>query len=291
MASFSSDTSSASSSSSSSPPTVETTKAEANESFLKGDHNKAEALYSNALDLANAEEDNNQNCVLKCILYSNRSAARLNLEGRVEDALQDANKAIVLNPVYAKAYLRKANALQRINDHRGAYTTWIDAQKHCEGSAWLRRMAKEAEVNWISKMKEVEVTDANDLLERYSLLQDTRQKLCTLAHFWNYSSCSDRLSYLMEFLELIGGSVGSDSEQIEAENMREMPMHNYEDLPRSTIEPWVAFLESLSSNDKVALMKKTWELLTSSEQNLVIVDLKTFFCESHGVDEIDESES
>ena len=278
--------SSSSSSSASLDATAEDIKAKANAAFLKKDYNMAEALYSNALDTANAtEEDNNG---LKCILYSNRSAARLCLDGKIEDALQDADKAILLNPAYAKAYLRKTNALKSLGDHRGSYKTWLEAEKNCEDNPWLRKMVKEAKATWVSLITNVEIADKQDLLDRYSLIKDTRIKLCTLAHFWNYSSRSDRLSYLTAFLELIGGSVGV-SEQVEAfkaENMEEMPMHNYVDLPRSKIEPWIVYFGSLVADEKVTLMKDTWALLTSFEQNLVILDLKTFFGQENEVEKI-----
>ena len=268
--------------------TAEAIKAEANEAFLIGDYSKAEALYSNALDVLNSLEKNDD--VLKSILYSNRSAARLSLGGKSEDALQDADLAIALNPMYSKGYLRKSNALKSHGDHKGVYNTWIEATKNCEDSPWLKKMVKEARATWDSLMKEVDVLDSSDLLERYSLLQDTRMRLCTLAHFWNYSSPPDRLAYLKAFLELIGGSVGvsEQAEAFEVENMQEMPMYNYEDLPRSIIEPWIAFFESLSADRKVELMRNAWALLTPSEQNLVILDLKTFFGQSNEVK--DESE-
>jgi hypothetical protein len=58
--------------------------------------------------------------------------------------------------------------------------------------------------------------------------------------------------------------------------MGEMPMHNYPDLPRENIEPWCSFIESLESSEKCRLLRSIWDILTSFEQNLVIVDLKAF---------------
>lgn len=71
--------------------------------------------------------------------------------------------------------------------------------------------------------------------------------------------------------------------------MKEMPMHNYSDLPRETIEPWVQFLESLDATSKIQLMERSWNALTSFEQNLVIVDLKEFFSGGGGGEIMDEN--
>ena len=55
-----------------------------------------------------------------------------------------------------------------------------------------------------------------------------------------------------------------------------MPMHNYLDLPREDIASWCTFLIGLPPTEKNGLLKSLWEILTSFEQNLVIVDLKEF---------------
>jgi hypothetical protein len=60
------------------------------------------------------------------------------------------------------------------------------------------------------------------------------------------------------------------------ENMNEMPMHNYPDLPRENIEPWCLFIEGLESAEKCRLLHSIWDILSSFEQNLVILDLKAF---------------
>jgi tetratricopeptide (TPR) repeat protein len=73
-----------------------------NDHFVKGEFAVAETIYSDILlkfdkDLA--------------IIYTNRSAARLSL-GKVDDALEDAQKAIDIDRKWIKAYYRKASALE-----------------------------------------------------------------------------------------------------------------------------------------------------------------------------------
>jgi len=63
-------------------------------------------------------------------------------------------------------------------------------------SAWLSKQFKEAKINWIKVFKSAEVMSSQDMLERYSLITDTRLKLSTLAHFWNFSSQEERLQVL-----------------------------------------------------------------------------------------------
>jgi hypothetical protein len=43
-------------------------------------------------------------------------------------------------------------------------------------------------VQWLRRYKQATVTSSSDLLARYSLLTDSREKLSTMAHFWNASS-------------------------------------------------------------------------------------------------------
>jgi hypothetical protein len=62
--------------------------------------------------------------------------------------------------------------------------------------------------------------------------------------------------------------------------MEELPMHNYVDLPRENIEPWCVFFEGLESVEKCSLLRQIWSLLTSTEQNLVINDMKTFLSQN-----------
>ncbi|XP_026995435.1 tetratricopeptide repeat protein 28 isoform X2 [Tachysurus fulvidraco] len=80
-----------------------------NEACQQGDFTTAVELYSEALC---ADPQN-------CILYSNRSAARLKL-GQYHAALEDAVKARLLNPKWPKAYFRQGVALQYLGRHADA---------------------------------------------------------------------------------------------------------------------------------------------------------------------------
>ena len=65
------------------------------------------------------------------ILYSNRSAMHLNLS-EFDQAITDAEKAISLNPDYAKAYLRKGKALegqQRLQEALDTYKLGLEKDK------------------------------------------------------------------------------------------------------------------------------------------------------------------
>nr|XP_023664271.1 tetratricopeptide repeat protein 28-like isoform X2 [Paramormyrops kingsleyae] len=82
---------------------------QSNEACQCGDFPTAVRLYSDAL---RADPQN-------CILYSNRSAARLKL-GQYQTALDDALKARLLNPKWPKAYFRQGVALQYLGRHADA---------------------------------------------------------------------------------------------------------------------------------------------------------------------------
>lgn len=74
-----------------------------NRALEKGDYEKAIALYSSGIE---KEPDNYQ-------LYSNRSLAYFKL-GKYDNAKQDANEVITLNPKFIKGYFRRANALLKL---------------------------------------------------------------------------------------------------------------------------------------------------------------------------------
>ena len=73
-----------------------------NEYFIQGNFALAEDIYSEILQ----KFDNDSSIIL-----TNRSAARLSL-GKVNGALDDAEKAIEKDRKWMKAYYRKASALE-----------------------------------------------------------------------------------------------------------------------------------------------------------------------------------
>ena len=94
---------------------AEELKNQGNEAFAKKDFDSAMNLYSQAISL---EPDNH-------VLYSNRAAAYLGQE-KYNEAIEDANVAIRLQPSFTKGYFRKATALQGLGD-LGGNTTYLCA--------------------------------------------------------------------------------------------------------------------------------------------------------------------
>lgn len=70
------------------------------------------------------------------------------------------------------------------------FDTWMTASKECdsESSPWLSKQIDTAKSDWEKVFRDVPVVDDADFIVRYSLLVDSRERLSTLAHFWNGSS-------------------------------------------------------------------------------------------------------
>ncbi|KAJ6622681.1 Stress-induced-phosphoprotein 1 [Pseudolycoriella hygida] len=84
-----------------------------------GSENYSEAIdiYTKAIQL----DDKNH------VLYSNRSAAYVKA-GKYEEALQDANKTIELNPTWVKGYSRKGTALSFMQKYTEAISAYSDGK-------------------------------------------------------------------------------------------------------------------------------------------------------------------
>ena len=85
---------------------------QANGAFRQGHHDEALALFSQALDAwgwANAPME----------LFSNRSAVLCKL-GRYAEALQDADRAVQINPKWGRGHSRRGNALHSMCLYDGA---------------------------------------------------------------------------------------------------------------------------------------------------------------------------
>jgi len=76
-------------------------KALGNAAFASSKFEEAEKFYSQAIEVTGGN----------AILYTNRSAARYQL-GKVEQSITDADEAILIDPMWTKAYYRKAVALE-----------------------------------------------------------------------------------------------------------------------------------------------------------------------------------
>ena len=215
----------------------------------------------------------------RAILLTNRAAARLNL-GRLQEAVDDADAAIIEDAKWMKAYYRKSVALDRLGRYKEAYECWVTCAEHCDPgtSPWLSEMVVKARDNWIRIFRQIPIVDENDFMERYELLEDSRDKLSTLAHFWNASTFSERYNHFRFFLTVIGGEsdMSQQNQGITEDMMMAMPLHNYTDKLREGIELWCQFFESLDPQSKTVLLVRIWGVLTSTEQHAVIVDLRLF---------------
>eukprot|EP00428_Durinskia_dybowskii_P013292 CAMPEP_0170220762 /NCGR_PEP_ID=MMETSP0116_2-20130129/10069_1 /TAXON_ID=400756 /ORGANISM="Durinskia baltica, Strain CSIRO CS-38" /LENGTH=398 /DNA_ID=CAMNT_0010471441 /DNA_START=38 /DNA_END=1234 /DNA_ORIENTATION=- len=103
---------------------VEEIKNRAKGAFAQKDMPSAELLYGKIISLLDGIPGK-----AEAAPYSNRAMVRLNLN-KVEDALQDANRCIELDPKFVKAYHRKAQALIRLGE-------WDDAIAAAEEGAKL----------------------------------------------------------------------------------------------------------------------------------------------------------
>lgn len=88
-------------------------KKEGNAAFSRGAYAAAVTSYTAAIDLWMEPND-------RAILYTNRSAARLKLAGEKQKARADAERAIQLDPAYAKGHFRHAQALRALGDAHAA---------------------------------------------------------------------------------------------------------------------------------------------------------------------------
>mmetsp|Transcript_24553 Transcript_24553/g.24795 ORF Transcript_24553/g.24795 Transcript_24553/m.24795 type:complete len:277 (+) Transcript_24553:70-900(+) len=246
-------------------------KQKGNAAFLANDFVAAEEFYRKAIEDFEPTH----------ILHTNRAAALISL-GNFREAISDCDKAISLDPTWTKAYFRKATAQEKVGDLKGTYLTWLLAAEKCETSPWLKSQLQNATNNWMKCFKTVSVSDRKDFLSRYKLVKNVREKLSTMAHFWNASTRDERLKHFHFLIGLIGGEGKSSqyTEHITSQVLPAMPMDNYIDLPREAIEPWVVFYENQSAEEKTAILNGMWDHLTSTEQNTVIQDLRVFISQA-----------
>lgn len=80
--------------------------------FTGGNYPEAELLYGKGIEIAP-----------DAIFYANRSAARLSL-GRGEEALEDAQQAIKMDPTYSKGYYREGQAYNFLKEFDKAHESF-----------------------------------------------------------------------------------------------------------------------------------------------------------------------
>ena len=161
----------------------------------------------------------------------------------------------------------------------GCFEVWQLAKSNCDRTALLDSQLATAKKKWVGIMREHPVHSMEDLTKRYSLLNDSREKLSTIAHFWNDSTKAERREHFVRFLAIVGGDSGAavDTSDVQEKNMIPMPMENYVDLPSTRIPSWMGFFHGLDSAGKTELLAQFWSVLSSREQSAVIMDLRTFF--------------
>jgi len=128
---------------------AEKIKGEANEVFKQKHYERAIELYTAAIAIAPEEP----------VLFSNRSIAHLKNES-FGTALQDANKAIDLDPKYLKAYYRRASASMAMGKFKEALRDYELVAKHKSNDPDLRK--KLTECRKIVKQKAFERAIAGD---------------------------------------------------------------------------------------------------------------------------------
>lgn len=163
--------------------------------------------------------------------------------------------------------------------YEGCFEIWQLAKSSCDRTALLDSQLNDAKKKWIGAMRETPVQSMEDLLKRYTLLSDSREKLSTIAHFWNDSTKAERRQHFIRFLAVVGGDSGAavDTSDVQEKNMVPMPMENYLDLPSTRITSWMDFFHGLDSAGKTELLVQFWGVLSTREQSAVIMDLRTFF--------------
>ncbi|VVC31541.1 Hypothetical protein CINCED_3A004394 [Cinara cedri] len=81
-------------------------KNEGNTKFKNQEHEEASKIYTEALRICPLMFPN-----YRAILFSNRAAAKSTIH--IESAIQDCTRAIELDPVYLKAYIRRSKLFER----------------------------------------------------------------------------------------------------------------------------------------------------------------------------------
>ena len=110
------------------------------------------------------------------ILYSNRSAMYYNLN-YFDNAIIDAEMAITLRPTYAKAYLRKGNALEGLKRYKEALDSYEaglkqdpDNEQLIEAQKKLKELMEKPNDNIINEQNGKDM----NLIEKYALKKNVR---------------------------------------------------------------------------------------------------------------------
>lgn len=89
----------------------------------------------------------------------------------------------------------------------------MEAADECDAdsSPWLAKQLHQAKISWVGAFRNIAIADEDDFIERYGILTDSREKLSTMAHFWNGAFPSVHYSSMYDKRR-------TDNERLESEN-------------------------------------------------------------------------
>ncbi|OQR94941.1 heat shock protein 70 (HSP70)-interacting protein [Achlya hypogyna] len=252
-------------------------KEQGNHAFEDKRYGEAEALYAKAI-----LQDPHQHA-----LYGNRSAARFHLQ-KYEDALQDAEVAIALDPKWAKGYFRQGHALEALGRFRRAQLAYEQAAKI--GNNKREVLQKAAAVKKLADKidREKKICGRDDWKEVYSHISETKMRLGLLVLFWNESTKPERFAFFMRFLEILAGNTTPTRiSKYSSNDMDEIPAVNYAELtiPRT----WAAYFAGLDLAKKAERTRQRldmYTLATPAEQTTIVNDMKYYVHELCGAREL-----
>jgi len=132
---------------------MEEAKQSGDRAFKNQDYSEAVFLYSEALKLPEADGEN-----LRAKIHANLSAAYANMKN-ANKALTEADKAICIDPTYARAYLRRGNALEQLKRLDAAMQAYRTGASIDSNDRALQTATQQLQHN-IDKQKEQKPTAA-----------------------------------------------------------------------------------------------------------------------------------
>jgi tetratricopeptide (TPR) repeat protein len=134
----------------------EQNKTRGNEAFQAGEYVQAILLYSLSLDksdeLPDKKEGGNKQLFRRDLVLSNRSACFLKL-GQHEKALEDAKKALEIEPSNIKAIFRRGLALHAMGHYEEAIPILAEAHKSEPNNKQIKQALQFAEVRMDQEMR------------------------------------------------------------------------------------------------------------------------------------------
>ncbi|RYY37194.1 hypothetical protein EON62_01290 [archaeon] len=220
-------------------------------------------------------------------VLANRSHAYL-LRKEAAPALADAVRAAeVSGGAWFKPYVRAARAHAALNAHRAAMGAWERARELAPGDKEVQDGYAACCAVLAKVERNTKFDDVPAFVAAFSIVPDMRQRLATLATFWNMSTVPERWRVFTRFLHLVCGDVAVDTSldpsivagphisQFAADALVALPMNNYVDI--HVPEPWQHFYASLPADQRVTLFEECWTKASLTEQKLIMDDLRAFF--------------